>query len=207
MSVKKILMMSAASLAAFGAAAYAGGPADYAAPQASATGLYLEGNVGYAWRDWQDMYYYKTQTPNLDGVDNNTGGFAFIVDGGYQFNDYFSAEVGYIWMTAPGNDNDVSSWSLYFGGKLQAPVYDDQTFIFGKLAAAYNYNGASAANTTYWSPLFAAGVQRYFTPNFSANIQYTFIPAYTDADGTSGSVDNVPQSNILTVGVGYKFLM
>lgn len=235
MSVNKLLTLTAVSLASLGVAtaALAGGP-EYA-PAPSYAGIYLEGNVGYAARNWLK----STPTPFgalnlvpgvLSSTSNARGGFTGGVDVGYQFNQYFSVEAG--WMYLPqvkGTINlggsiapfqaKVSSGLAYGAFKMSAPVYEN-TYIFGKLGAGYVYNRAKGlpAGTTftstngtagvtrsnYWNPLWAAGVQYYFNPSLSVNFQYMNIGGYSKASSKNFAA---PSTNLFTVGVGYKFLM
>lgn len=229
MSVKKLIVLTAAGVASVGlTSAFAGGPDMYAPPAMSDTGVYLEANGGYAIRNWNNLrsndVFHDNQANSLSNVQ---GGFTGIGDLGYQFNSFWAVEAGYIYLpkvkgTDIATSNVVSdtSYGLYAGFKLSVPVYSD-TYLYGKLAAAYQHNkldnavatagginptpsGNGSLTQNYWDPMFAAGIQYYFTPrhDWSINGQYTYLMGY---DGSSSTGFGVPDSNLFTVGVGYKF--
>lgn len=220
MSVKKLLTFTAATVAALGVSvALAGGP-DVSQPAPTYAGVYVEGNVGYALRDWSDIYNTTSNT-------NRIGGFSGGVDLGYQFNEYFSVEGGWVYLpeftgtaaagsTAVANGlsagrNKISSWALYGAGKVTVPVYDN-TYVFGKAGFDYNRNEdsrtAGTSNSNYWMPMFAAGAQYYFNPNLSMNVQYMFLPGNDHVNQLrSGRAFMTPEAYVFTVGLGYKFLM
>lgn len=233
MSIKKMLVLAAAGLSATVAtAAMAGGPEVAYAP--SYAGLYIEGNVGYAYRPWQNNVTTTYGAANLLGflssTSNINGGFTGGADLGYQFNQFFSIEGGWYYLpkasaTSPGVistspltvaivANNITGGIAYAAVKGTAPVYEN-LYIFGKLGAAYTYNHASVdfvssnvagftSNSNYWNPLLAAGIQYYFTPNWSVNAQYTYVPGY---DSSSANRFITPAAQLITAGIGYKFLM
>ena len=232
MSVKKVITMSAVGLAAVGSvAAFAGGPDDVAPP--TYAGVYIEGNAGYAARDWQNdgsTVYGVFHTVGLvTSKSALKGGFTCGVDLGYQFNEYFSVEGGWFYLPkskaslggtvgravfAPVAAS-ISSGLAYGALKMTVPVYFN-TYLFGKLGAGYTYNkvkGATFPSTNFaggvtrsnfWNPLWAAGAQYYFNPNLSINFQYTSVAGYHKSSGKNFFV---PSANLFTVGLGYKFLM
>lgn len=248
MSVNKLLTLTAVGVASLGvaAAALAGGP-EYA-PAPSYAGIYLEGNVGYAARNWLKSAPTPFGISNLSNVSgggiastsNLRGGFTGGVDVGYQFNQYFAVEAGWMYLprakatfnTSDATFNAVNSQSVatpftasvnsglaYGAFKMSAPVYEN-TYIFGKLGAGYVYNrakglpagvtfsstngSAGVTRSSYWNPLWAAGVQYYFNPSLSVNFQYMNIAGYSKASSKNFAA---PSTNLFTVGVGYKFLM
>src|SRR5690606_2443595 len=121
-------------------------------------------------------------------------------------------------IDVPNSSFSISGGLAYAAFKGTAPIYDN-TYIFGKLGAAYTYNTASTGGagfpssslngsltnqSNFWNPMFAAGIQYYFTPNWSVNVQYAYIPGYTRA---SSSRFIAPESQLVTAGLGYKMLM
>lgn len=229
MSVNKLLTFTAVGVVSLGVAtaALAGGPEYTPAP--SYAGVYIEGNVGYALRNWlndtSNVFGVAKSLGFLTSSSNGRGGFTGGADVGYQFNQYFSVEAG--WMYLPrikGTFNvsisgKVDSGLAYGAFKITAPVYEN-TYIFGKLGAGYVYNsmrgfpaGATFPSTDltngvtdskFWNPLWAAGIQYYFNPNTSINFQYMNIAGY---HRSSDSNFSVPDAHLFTVGLGYKFLM
>ncbi|MBW5803069.1 hypothetical protein FIV31_07375 [Coxiella endosymbiont of Ornithodoros amblus] len=232
MSVKKLVTLATLSMASVGvtSAALAGGP-DYV-PASSYAGVYLEGNLGYAYRPWRKdsttVVGVLKQAELLGSSSRGNGGFTFGADLGYQFNQYFSVEGGWFYLpkvklTTAHVVDDVSvrktyrvkSGMVYAALKGMAPIYEN-TYVFGKLGVAYTYNRANtglptnkipttfSSRSRFWNPLFAAGVQYCFTPNWSVNAQYTFVPGYRNA---SSKRFVAPVTHLFTIGLGYKFLM
>ncbi|WP_457766538.1 outer membrane beta-barrel protein [Coxiella burnetii] len=231
MSVKKLVTLATLTMASVGvtSAALAGGP-DYV-PAPSYAGVYLEGNLGYAYRPWRKdattVVGLAKQARLLGSSSRGNGGFTFGADLGYQFNQYFAVEGGWFYLPKvkftttdvvnglAAGTYTVKSGMAYAALKGMAPVYEN-TYVFGKLGVAYTYNRANAGLPTnkipatfgsrsrFWNPLFAAGVQYYFTPNWSVNAQYTFVPGYRNA---SSKRFVAPVTHLFTVGLGYKFLM
>lgn len=229
MSVNKLLTLTAVGVASLGVAtaALAGGPDT--APAPSYAGIYVEGNAGYALRNWlgdrsTDFSFFH-QRDSLSGTSNAHGGFSGGIDVGYQFNQYFSAEAG--WMYLPqvkgtfhnvidlttGNilapfSVKITSGFAYAAGKGTLPIYDN-TYVFGKLGVAYIYNRSSSihgsSHSKFWKPMWAAGVQYYLNPNLSMNVQYMSVAGYHGTSTTTKFA--TPDVNLFTVGLGYKFLM
>lgn len=232
MSVKKIVTLATAGIASVGVtSATLAGSADYM-PTPSYSGVYVEGNLGYACRSWlkdaSTIVGFAKETAVLGSTARGNGGFTFGNDLGYQFSQYFAIEGGWYYLPklkfttnikisslVPGSYN-IKSGMAYGVFKGMAPVYTN-TYVFGKLGIAYTYNRSSAALPTlkppfnvtsrsnFWNPLFAAGVQYYFIPNCSVNAQYAFVPGYRGASFSRFST--VPVVHLFTVGLGYKFLM
>lgn len=227
MSVNKIVTLTVAGIASVGAmtAALAGG-VEYVTP--SYAGFYIEANLGYAYRPWQDEVTNTLGAFNsvLTFNSNANGGFTAGADLGYQFNQFVSIEGGWYYLPKVSatvnsdsslSDNSsvsISSGLAYAAFKGTAPVYNN-TYIFGKLGAAYTYNNSTqnlstsdgngmTTQSNYWNPMLAAGIQYYFTPSWSVNVQYAYIPGY---QLSSSSRFTAPESQLITAGLGYKFLM
>lgn len=216
MSVNKLLTLTVAGVASLGVttAALAGGP-DYT-PAPSYAGIYVEGNIGYAIRNWlQDPLTPIAILSSISSTSNGRGGFAGGVDIGYQFNQYFSVEGGWVYLPrAKSTVNNAGSVKInsgiaYGAIKLTAPIYEN-TYVFGKLGAGYVYNrlsgslSSATSSSNYWNPLWAAGVQYYFNQNLSINLQYMNVAGYhRSSDSNFAS----PDTHLFTVGLGYKFLM
>ena len=223
MSVKKLITFAAAGIASVGvtSAAVAGG-SDYTSVPNYA-GVYVENNVGYVYHPWRSDVTTIPGTPKsldvLSSSSHGNSGFTFAWDSGYQFNQYFSVEGGWFYLpeakfTVNPTTFKIKGGVAYAALKGMASVYEN-TYVFGKLGAAYAYNRSSVAflssdltkvvsRSNYWNPLFAAGVQYYFTPNWSVNAQYAFVPGYRSA---SSSCFVAPVAHFFTVGVGYELLM
>ena len=231
MSVKKLVTLATLSIASVGvtSAALAGGPGYVSALSSSYSGVYLESNLGYAYRPWRKnatipVGNVAKQIGVLKNSSRGNGGFTVGTDLGYQFNQYFAVEGGWYYLPklrfttihhAPRTISyTIKSGMAYAALKGIAPVYEN-TYVFGKLGVAYTYNQANpgiptakvpvtlVSRSDFWNPLLAAGVQYYFTPNWSANTQYTFIPGCRHNSRRFA----VPATNLFTVGLSYKFLM
>jgi len=199
------------------------------------SGIYLEVNLGYAHIDWRNyaLGIPNFGGPLSTSISNTLGGFSAGANIGYQFNEYWAFEAGWYYLpkvrgttptppsVSPFVDVKATAWFAYFAGKLMLPIYQD-TYIFAKIGGAYRETRLSAdaaflnpvtgqplpIRGRYWVPLFGAGIQYYITPNWSLNAQYVRIPGYQRAiAATTRNRLNVPAANILTAGVGYKFLI
>jgi opacity protein-like surface antigen len=238
MSINKIVTLTVAGVASVGAmtAVLAGGP-EYAVP--SYAGFYIEGNLGYAYRPWQNnvptIFGLANQLGILSSTSNINGGFTGGADIGYQFNQFFAIEGGWNYLPkvsgTVGADLvgvtpvslSITSGLAYAAFKGTAPIYNN-TYIFGKLGAVYTYNSSNVrlpstniinnvttgvvptttTQSNYWNPMLAAGIQYYFTPSWSVNVQYAYIPGFQQS---SSSRFITPESQLITAGLGYKFLM
>lgn len=177
MSVKKLLIMGAASVAAVGAsAAFAGGPDHMAMPVAPAfqPNVYLEGHLGYAQSNWKDFLANGVMGASLNTTtgaifsptDNGEGGFSGGVDLGYNATQYMAVEGGWMYLPevkgahstttsrtvaglANGTTAKVKSWMAYAAAKFSVPVMQHLN-LFGKVGVAYRsleYSLSAAAAT------------------------------------------------------------
>lgn len=206
-----------------GSAAQAGGVEP---PQPIYSGIYLEGDIGYAGVNWHN---YAFAPPNFgsfgsSGTINTFGGFTFGSDLGYQFNQFIALEVGWFYIpTVRGTFDDITMTAkggvAYGDGKLSVPVYSDTLYLFAKAGAAYRYTRLTSnspvffngtlipINGNYWSAIFGAGVQYYFYGQGSVHMEYLRVGGY-ETIITPPTINrlNVPQANVLLVGIGYKFV-
>lgn len=231
MSVKKILLLSAAGVAAVSmSAAMAGGYTHEPAAPAADNGYYIEGHLGYARQNYFDNIKWRTTgTAGVNGNNNNNGrgGFAAGVDAGYKINRHFAVELG--WFHLP--DVNVmlisqpsaylKSWVLYLAGKYMMPLpWMNSTDVFFKLGVAYRnatlpsaatastaYN-VTSGKSTYVRPMFATGLDYSFSDAWSGIIQYAYFMgannSFPFATANSGALGTVA-ANVFTLGLGYKF--
>lgn len=180
------------------------------------SGTYLEGNVGYASRDWG---------PTVAGLNqsgltwsNKDGGVVAGVTVGQQFNKYIALEAGWeylpeVKLTFFGTLTDkVNSWMAYTGPKLMIPLFRS-AFLFVKGGVSYVYNKNhppiavssqfAATKSNYWSGFVGAGLQYYFTPSFSASLQAAYVPGYNG----SAQKFRVPATYYYVGVLGYKFMV
>lgn len=226
MSVKKLLLLTAAGIASVGATAFAGGPDQMPAPVFQPN-IYVEGNLGYVRSNWSLTPVAVNPFANNAGTvvttgGNGTGGFTFGFALGYNFIKHFSGELGWDWipqangtgriLPVANNGLNVSSWVIYLAGKLDVPVMDNVD-LFGKLGAAYrslSWGGAGATgvalnpsgNTGYWSPMFGAGLQYSWNDNFYILAQWKHIMSNINNASVS---QRAPQADFFTLGLGYRF--
>jgi opacity protein-like surface antigen len=199
MSVKKLLVLTAASFAAIGAtAAMAGGPDHMAMPSEPAfqNSIYLDGHVGYTQSNWSSFNSNNVMgargtslfAPGTNGKGGVTGG----ADIGYNITQHIAAEAGWFYIPqVKGNGlgsattaaltnyqqatttvGKVDSWFAYMAAKLSVPVMENFD-LFGKVGVAYR-------GLTY-SPNTLSGVTghgHYWAPVFGAGLQYTFAQAW-----------------------------
>ena len=214
MSVKKLLILSAAAL--ISTSALAGGASNYTAPAASkssidSTGLYVGVNGGWAQLDWKNQDGQPAGTSWNNAGSN--GSLTLGADMGYSFNQYLAVELGGFWLptdakfTVSGSSISFQTWDLYLAGKATMPVYDNVD-LFGKFGLAYTRTTATVSGSTTSSgknnymPMFAAGLGYDFLENWNANVQYALILG-RQSNGSSYSANQ----NIYTLGVAYTFAM
>jgi len=231
MSVKKFLVLTTAGAVALAAgAAQAGGP-DVMAPPAPIdySGIYFEGNLGWSLSNWTNFWAGAINPSPLALfspawiTSNGRTGFTWGFDLGYQFNKYFSAELGWYKLPtvsgffpapvpgAPGFSQ--RSWFVYLAGKVAVPVADNFD-LFGKAGVAWRHLSLSGAVTglpafnlipssgSYWAPYFAFGMQYWINDAWIVNLQYQHVASNV---GVTNIATAAPSANLVTMGVGYKF--
>lgn len=212
--------------------AMAGG-AEYVTQQPVYSGLYFEGNAGGLIRNWATneptqnyINLFQGGGPPFGAFNHGKGGFVGGLVLGYQWNEYFSAEFGWVrfvttsyyvptgFIVGAGSRAKFRTWLGYLALKLDAPFFADNLFVFGKIGAAEMTNRVKFDFITaqgvpgkgdYWAPMFAFGFQYYINWNWSVNFQYMFVPGYPTIpiDGILREAPT-PSSNLLTLGLGYK---
>jgi len=222
MSMKKLLVLAAAGLVS--SAALAGGVGSYnaAAPALhSYTGIYIEGMAGYA------TTYYKNLvgTSASDDWTHGTGNWSVGADVGYQWNKYFSGELGGVYLfSSKYNDASASGqvtfkpWTAYLAGKVAVPVVDNVS-LFGKFGVGYVRQKVSQGAGTampgvanydtgsHWGPMFGVGVAYHWTSNIYVDGQYLRFAGAVKTDASGNKSTYVPSPNVFLLGVGYKFAM
>lgn len=200
MSVKKLLVLSAAAIAAMGAtAAMAGGPDHMAMPSEPAfqNSIYLEGHLGYAQSNWNSFNSNNVMGASGSSLysptSNGKGGFTGGADLGYNITQHIAVEGGWFYIpqvkgTATtygttlredpvpvGSTAKVSSWFAYMAAKLTVPLMNNFD-LFGKVGVAYralNYSYSnSAVGTTLANTYFVSNNGHYWAPLFGAGLQY-----------------------------------
>lgn len=147
MSIKKILMLSAASMVAATGVSFAGGP-DHMPPAEDSMfhpGVYMDLHGGYAFADYSQLVASTTTIWAMQqGMDNETGGGVGGVDLGLQVFNGVAAEVGGFYLPkVKGFANSVApnytstargcqSGENGFNGCVQAEQYNWVVYAAGK---------------------------------------------------------------------------
>ena len=200
MRTKKLLILT--TLGIVSSCAWANGPNMYIrrTPDMRAidsVGVYLEGLVGY------NRYAFKEALHSGLPWDNGMGNWAFAADLGYQFQKYFSAELGGIY-TLRAKEAGVTHrpWYAFLAGKFSIPVCG-KARVFTKLGAGYqkliDKGGESQGNG---GPVLGAGLSYHFTPQFYMLGQWLRFTGQTKVGTPKTSAPN-----IFLIGFGYKFAM
>lgn len=195
MSIKKLLLLSAASMVAAGGVAFAGGPDHMPAQQESVfhPGLYMDLHGGYIFQDWA---HYITNTTTIwsqqDGMTNSKGGFAGGVDIGLQILHNIGVEVGGFYLprvkgqansadsfnsrgcggaNPTCTDADQYNWLVYAGAKFSVPMpYLDGFDLFAKVGAGWR-----AMSNTNQVVAGRGGMHSYWRPVFGAGLEYELM--------------------------------
>lgn len=195
MSVKKILVLTAATLAAVGTTAAMAGASDNMAMASapSQSSVYVDLGGGYAQSNWSDFNsnglignsLVSTYTPTSNGQ----GGFIGGGDLGYNINNNIAVEGGAYYLPkveAAGTGVSVGgttsvlttvtgypvySWFGYMAAKLSVAVADNLD-LYGKIGAAYRALYYGTPNGVSLNQFASDG--SYWAPLFGAGLQYTW---------------------------------
>src|SRR3990167_9993743 len=146
MSVKKILLLGAAGIAAVGMTAAMAGGFTHEPASVDDSGYYVEGHAGYASQNYYDNSRWFAAGAGFRTNRNNHafGGFSGGADAGYKINRDFAVELGWFHlpdvntMTTGLAQSYLTSWVLYLAGKYMMPLpWMNNTDAFFKLGAAY----------------------------------------------------------------------
>lgn len=182
---------------------------------AAAPGVYVTGQVGYA-----DTHMGSKLTKDLSN--NGLAGRAAI---GYQFNQNFAVEAGYLQLSGSKINSNLKQDGIAANIKLQQNAIDiagkgilplaNNINVYGKLGVAYITTNLTANATVpgasiavdlndyakiakhKWAPEAAIGVSYDITPNVSLDASWTHIQPL--GNNKPGNID------FAAVGVGYNF--
>ncbi|MDQ8038860.1 MAG: outer membrane beta-barrel protein [Rickettsiella sp.] len=201
------------------------------AANAAAPGIYVAGQLGYANTHMgnkthiadlnkpSELPYFTPNSANITNLSNN--GLAGRLAIGYQFNQNFAVEMGYLQLNkkkVDGNADEIpASASLHQNaidlvGKGILPI-SDKFNVYGKLGVAYlttsikdkvdfeqatyDLNKAAGIAKHKWAPEAAVGMSYDITPNVSVDTSWTHIQPL--GNKRPGNIDFV------AVGLGYSF--
>lgn len=191
MSLKKILLFSAASIVGLsGVAAYAGGP-DTMAPACPVCVspfvpfAYLGLSPGWAYSDWNHFI--------ISGLPSSadTNGFTYGGKLGFQFSDHFGIEGGGFVLpnsnqTVSGVSGTVKSWFAYGAATIRAAFPGSPFFhIMGKVGGVYralDHNGdlyTNVGNGNYATVIFGGGLEYDLAAvnlPIALGVDYLFVP-------------------------------
>ena len=191
----------------------------------AATGLYVTGQAGYAnnhlGSQLTDLYQSRGGPSTFKIDDSGLAGRLAI---GYQFNPYFSAELGYLRLEnqkgnarskptpklAPATET-LKQNAIDIAAKGILPV-TDKFNVYGKLGVAYltstitshfgnvkdNQNDWFGINKDTWAPEAAIGASYNVTPNVFVDTSLTHIQ-------TIGHKNKPGNIDFAAVGIGYSF--
>ena len=202
---KKTLAVAIAGIVALSlsSAALANG-GSYAAPPApkSDSAIYVGLGLGFGDTSWNDVKNITGVNGDIDDV-----GFAFHAYGGYQFNKYFAAELGYThWAETDvnyfgGSESNIRTYAVDISGKMMVPVTMG-IGVFAKLGAAYLHASETVSGNSKGAlnVLYGAGLSYEVMPNLVANLSWTRY------NGSAKLGDNYqPDADLYALGIMYKF--
>ena len=178
--------------------------AQEAAYQETLSALYLDGSLGWASTDWRNSLNYIFPSQTATQFNHLNSGFTYGGDLGYQFNHYFSLEVGALGLpnvsytiqskthTYTSNDTgSISNWLVDLAGKVTLPIPTVSGLdIFGKFGVAYragNFTDEEILTGTaslpiqptvfdILEPILGGGLQYRLNKHWAINGQYLFVP-------------------------------
>lgn len=169
-------------------------------------GVYIEANVGGARTRYTSLYPYTHW-------DDGNWQFALGGDGGYRFDNYLAAELGYDYYTRAKGESSggtvlFNQMSFYAAAKLIVPIYTGiEGFAkFGLSYAKLNIKGnagAYAMHPSHWGPVFGVGVQYAFNDSFSIATSYMRYSGLSLAAGNTKTY--MPPLNVIGLSFGYHF--
>lgn len=199
MLLKKMIYPFAIGMACL-SSVYAGVMGDNVAP--SFQGIYIEGNVGYAYHPWTNDRTTTVGLENQLGVltklSNINGGAIGGVDVGYQFAPYIAAEGGWFYIptasynrvrtvilpvaattfTLPqGLQVNINSGVGYLAFKGTIPIRD-RFNAFAKLGAAYVYNNTNVnvpASLVNSPTVYTSNQSNFWNPLLAFGLQYSTV--------------------------------
>ncbi len=196
------------------------------AANAAAPGVYVTGQVGYADTHMDSKTdFSKYVAPNTKDKNLSNNGLAGRIAIGYQFNQNFAVEAGYLQSGQKKVNIDglnplqtsvkLQQNAIDFVGKGIIPLSNNIN-VYGKLGVAYvtsNIEGTIKAGGIptinvdlndlahvakhKWAPEAAVGVSYDITPNVSVDTSWTHIQPL--GSNKPGNIDFV------AVGLGYNF--
>ena len=174
------------TLLAIGALAFAGSAA---AQQPSMSSFYIGGTIGQA--------EYKDGCSGIADCDEKDTAWRIL--GGYQFNRYFAAELGYHDLgeaSAPGASVEGTAWELVGIGSY--PIVDKFS-VYGKLGLYRGELEGPGGEETNSDLTYGVGLQYDFLKNVGVRGEWQRYSKMGGGNITETDVD------VLSIGVVYRF--
>lgn len=186
----------------------------------AAPGVFLGGNLGLARANYGDLNTALKKNTKID----QRGGFAGGVFGGYHFNEYLDAEIGYLYLPTNkySNANEkmkLRTQDIYALGKVYLPLAMIQPSLshislYGEGGAALTmsefkgsskFQGSSfdTAKKKSWEPMYGAGVAYSINQNAVIDLGWTQI--YGPKVSKDDTSLKAPLVNMAMVGFTYRF--
>ena len=204
-NIKKLLVISLLLMCCPLCMAYETKDTPPMTPVMQQTGFNLGLQIGNTWQDWQ--HFTDTTPPAGFTWTDGTTHFNWSVYGGYQFNNHFLIEGGFLQaFTVVSPEGGIRAWTTYAAAMLMTPLYDStgiNTIFEAGLAYNHNTKGDHLA-CHYFSPLFAAGINFDITSTIRLDIRYIYLLGYHNKID-SGHQFTSPDSYIANIGVEYLF--
>jgi opacity protein-like surface antigen len=219
MSKKNIAVSAAIGLASLGLAtsvfahndAYASAPVPVAtqSPYASSAdaGFVVGLEGGYAdthWNNFDAVINLLEPKINLKTKSNGFAGRAFL---GYDFNQYFAAETGYVYLPKTTSDqadgSEIKNYAFDLLGKISVPVTTGLK-LYAKAGLGYfssTFTGLGPDETNrHVGPAFGVGAGYEVVPNLTVNLSWMRY------SGNGKIQDNYqPNPDVVLLGLSYKF--
>lgn len=179
-------MKSVKALLAIAALAFAGSAA---AQQPSLSSVYIGGTIGQA--------EYKDGCSGVAGCDEKDTAWRIL--GGYQFNRYFAAELGYHNLgeaSAPAGAIEGTAWELV---GIAAYPLANQFSVYGKLGVYRGELEGPGADETNSDLTYGVGLQYDFLKNVGVRGEWQ---RYSKMGGGAIVETDV---DVLSIGVVYRF--
>lgn len=204
--MKKILLVCAVS-AALSGVVMAQDANQSVADLLNHNGIYTNLQLGYGWTG------YNSTDLNIRGFDISKSGFSGRIDVGYNFNEYFGAEIGYLYLpkiefkNINGYGINLSFRQTVFDllAKGTLPLVNNfDAFVKGGLAwvhrgsveaSGYGVTISGSGSDNKAVPVLGIGSSYHFTENLTADISYL----HYFQNGDLKSVDFV------ALGIGWQF--
>jgi outer membrane protein W len=146
--------------------------------------FYFGVDVGYGSLSGQDSISAIKQEARDDGVDLSVFNFVMAGHFGYNFNQYFAAQLEYqllplISFSYNGYTSSILSNMLAVDVKAQYPLMNNKLFPFvtaGYGIVLFSSDDDDYVNTgTAWEPVFAAGLEYRVSKRIGINAKYKVL--------------------------------